>query len=219
MEGLVPVLVPLNLALSGVLVFKYHRDVNWPQLRTRILPFTALGLPIGLAAFVFVPGRPVKIAFGVIVLLLATLQLGQLWRSRRMRSSLALSDSTTGRARPWTLIESCLYLVAGGIMQGLYASGGPFVVYYSSRAIADKSAFRSTLCVLWLILNSVVCITLVCTGKITFETLRTAALLLPAVLLGMILGDRLHSRISEQAFRVGVYLLLALSGASLIFRN
>ena len=41
----------------------------------------------------------------------------------------------------------------GGFVHGLFGTGGPMIVYVVRRRLADKRAFRSTLAVLWLVLN------------------------------------------------------------------
>ena len=48
-----------------------------------------------------------------------------------------------------------LLLFCGGIIQGAFGTGGPFVVIYSSKALPDKKVFRVTLSLLWLSMNSI----------------------------------------------------------------
>jgi uncharacterized membrane protein YfcA len=210
-EDLIPILVPLNLLLSLTIVLRYRGDIDWRALGSRILLLTGIGMPIGIAIFQYAPSRSLKIAFGVIVVLLGLFEL----------TSEALARKKGGRAkdrplRPW---QGFLFLFGGGIMQGLYASGGPFVVYYASREIAEKRRFRTTLAMLWLILNLVLTGSLVFTGKLTRFTLSYSLYLLPAVLLGMFAGMKLHDRVSEATFRRLVYALLVVAGASLAYRT
>jgi uncharacterized membrane protein YfcA len=208
-EELIPVLVPLNILLSAVIIFRYHRDIDRPALLRKILPLTGIGMPIGIAIFQKAPSQILKLAFGVIVVLLGMFELAQ--------SALAKRRETPSR-RKLSFWQGAIFLVGGGIMQGLYASGGPFVVYYASREIADKAKFRATLSLLWLILNLALAASLVFTGKLGSETLRASALLFPSVLLGMFVGMKVHERISEGTFRKFVYALLVIAGASLAYR-
>ncbi len=209
-EELIPILVPLNLLLSLAIVIRYFRDVDRKALVSRILPITGLGMPIGIAIFQYAPSRTLKIAFGVIVVLLGLFELATEAVDRKGRA---------GGARPLSRWQGAAFLFGGGIMQGLYASGGPFVVYYASREIPDKRKFRTTLALLWLILNLALVTSLVVTGKVTRTTLTTSLYLLPAVGAGMIAGLKVHDRVSEAVFRRLVYVLLVLAGASLAFRT
>ena len=208
-QELVTVLVPLNLILSAALVYRHHSSIEKRILFTRILPFTCLGLPIGIALFQLAPGPALKCTFGIIVTGLAAFEI---WNIR-----------SPGTEVPLTGWKASFFLISGGIMQGLYASGGPFIVYHASRTLirpgghGGKSGFRSTLCLLWLILNLFVVGTLAASGKITHASLKMSATLLPFVILGLVVGEKIHHRISEKHFLLGVYVLLFFAGISLIF--
>ena len=210
-EDLIPILVPLNLMLSLTIVIRYFGDVDRKALLTRILPITGIGMPIGIAIFQNAPSRALKLAFGIVVVLLGLFEL--------TNEALARRKGRVAANRKLPFWQGALFLLGGGIMQGLYASGGPFVVYFASREIADKRKFRTTLALLWLILNIVLTISLAVTGKLTRFTLQYSLYLVPAVLLGMIVGIQVHDRVSETAFRRLVYALLVLAGASLAYRT
>jgi len=202
-EDLIPILVPLNLLLSLTLVVRYRGDIDRKALLTRILPLTGIGMPIGIAIFQNAPSKALKIAFGIIVVVLGIFELA----------------TARAKSRPLPLWQGVLFLLGGGIMQGLYASGGPFVVYYASREIPNKRQFRTTLALLWLVLNIALVASLAATGKITRFTLGYSTYLLPSVALGMFVGMKVHDRVSESTFRRIVYLLLVLAGSSLAYRT
>lgn len=206
-EDLIPILVPLNLLLSLVIVVRYFRDIDRKTLLTRILPITGIGMPIGMAIFQAAPSKILKAAFGVIVVILGLFELTQ--------TALKKKNS----ARPLPKWQGILFLFAGGVMQGLYASGGPFVVYFASREIPEKAKFRTTLALLWLILNLVLTATLVFSEKLTRYTLQYSLYLLPAVLLGTFVGIQVHNRVSETTFRKLIYALLVIAGGSLAYRT
>lgn len=201
-EDLIPILVPLNVLLSLVIVVRYRKEIDYRILLTRILPIAGLGMPIGILIFQNAPSPILKIAFGIIVVILGIFEL-----------------TVKSENRPLLLWKSVLFLVSGGVMQGLYASGGPFVVYYASREIQDKRRFRTTLAGLWLILNLILVASLVLSGKLTRYTLMYSVYLLPSVILGMGVGMKLHDRVSEMAFKRLVYALLIFAGASLAYRT
>jgi uncharacterized protein len=210
-EDLIPILVPLNLLLSLFIVVRYRNDIDRPTLFKRILPFTAIGMPIGIAIFQIAPSRVLKIAFGVVVVILGLFEL--------TTAALARRKGVAPERRSLPKAQGILFLLCGGVMQGLYASGGPFVVYFASREIKDKKKFRTTLALLWLVLNLVLTGSLIFSGKMNRFTLQYSLYLLPAVLLGMFTGIQVHNRVSESTFKQLVYALLVVAGASLVYRT
>src|SRR6186997_74289 len=74
-EELIPILVPLNVLLSAYLVLRYRHDIHWKLLGTRILPFTLIGMPIGIWIFRLAPGPSLKLAFGIIVVILGLFEV------------------------------------------------------------------------------------------------------------------------------------------------
>lgn len=209
-EDLIPILLPLNLILSLTIVIRYWESLNRKELLTRILPFALVGMPIGIAIYQLAPGKTLKLVFGVVVVLLGLFEL--------TRAFIARGKPEMAAKKP-SLLQSATFLISGGIMQGLYASGGPFIVYYASRAIPDKREFRTTLSALWLILNFFLTGTLIATNKMTSYTLKFSLYLLPCVVAGMIIGMLVHDRVSEKSFRTAVYVLLVGAGLSLLWRS
>ncbi len=212
-EELIPMLVPLNLILSIVIVLRYWRDVDRRVLFTKILPWAGAALPIGILIFNIAPSRALKLGFGIVVALLGLMELATVSLAHRRGAGLG------NPRKKLSPMQGRFLLAAGGIMQGLYASGGPFIVYFASREIPDKRQFRTTLALLWLILNTALFFSLIFSGKIGAESLRNSAFLLPAVLAGMFTGMRVHERVSEATFRIIVYALLTVAGASLAYRT
>jgi uncharacterized membrane protein YfcA len=56
--------------------------------------------------------------------------------------------------RPLSTAQRWPILFLGGVIHGLYSTGGPMVVYYLAREPIDKKAFRTTLAMVWLITGS-----------------------------------------------------------------
>jgi uncharacterized membrane protein YfcA len=70
----------------------------------------------------------------------------QTWRNQGNVSVAAVSARSM-----WMRI----LLFCGGIIQGAFGSGGPFVVIYAAKAIHDKRVFRVTLSLIWVCMNGV----------------------------------------------------------------
>lgn len=206
-DQLVVTLVPVNICLSLFITIRHGRSINARELLTGILPLSGAGLVCGVIIFQLADTGILKTAFGVFVFIFSLAQLAKI---------VAAKNGDDSGENPMSPAAKVFWLVAGGIMQGIYASGGPMVVYYASRKIPDKKVFRSTLSALWLILNSVMFASHAITGKATSATLKTGLFLLPPLCVGIIIGEHIHNRIPEKAFRVFVYIVLTAAGASLI---
>jgi uncharacterized membrane protein YfcA len=203
-ETLLPMLVVLDVCVNSYLVTRHRHAVNAPFLAKTILPPMGIGFAAGILLFNLLESDPLKAIFGVFVVVIATREL---W--------LALHH---GKTRAISRPSRAAYLILGGLIQGIFASGGPPVVYAVSRSLPDKTVFRSTLASVWLILNGILLLTYVATGRLTTQTLIHCAWLAPAVLTGLVAGELLHSRIDEGRFRIVIYCLLIAAGLSILVR-
>ncbi len=202
-KELVVAVVIVSLLLSLWMVFRNYQNIQWRILLLRILPLTALGLPIGRWIFSHYGAGQLKLIMGAFITFIATLELINLYR-------------THGRTRtlPWPL--SMAFLLAGGVVHGIFGTGGPLIVYYACRQIPDKAPFRATIPVLWVILNAALIASYAATKSITPADLRLAGLLLPALVVGIIIGEILHPRVNEFAFRVAVQVVLLITGIAFL---
>lgn len=204
LQVLLPVLVSLNLLLSAYIVLRHLDAVCWRLLLGRILPLMILGMPAGMLLLSRGDGPYLKLGFGIFVVLLSAVEL---WRSRA-RARAATS--------PLTLWRAAAVLALGGLMHGLYASGGPMAVYFTSRESLDKRQFRSTLTLLWLLLNGILMGGYIYRGMVTMETARMSAILLVPLVAGIVAGEWFHGGVREQTFRRLVYSLLLFGGLVLV---
>lgn len=206
-QTLLPSLVPLNLALSIWLASRYAREVDRAFLFRRLLPLMALGLPIGIVGFQYADPSLLKRLFGIFLVVVSATEL------RRMRASRGAEPAPISRA-----LEAAM-LIAGGIVHGAFATGGPMAVYVTSRAIADKGRYRATLCVLWAALNAVLLASYGLSGEIDRDSLLLSAWLVPSCAIGLAAGEVAHRRVPIAVFRASVFVALALAGTMLIVRG
>ncbi|MBI4518440.1 MAG: sulfite exporter TauE/SafE family protein [Deltaproteobacteria bacterium] len=200
-QSLLPLLVPLNQILTAYIVYRHHQHIAYGLLLRGILPVMAIGLVAGLALFHLVSNEALRVLFGLFVVAVAAREL------------LALLSASAPEARP--LLPAAARnagVLAAGVAHGLFASGGPLLVYVLGRSNLDKRTFRSTLAVVWLTLNMVLTAVYFSTGRINADTLSALGLLLPAVMLSIVLGEWVHPRLDEQRFRLAVFGLLVFAG-------
>jgi uncharacterized membrane protein YfcA len=201
LRELVVVLVILGWLQSAWLVARGRRSIQWRLLLARILPCAALGLGIGVMVRAVAATDVLRIVLGAFVVVVAVLELTRLVRG------------TTARSAPrWLQLG---LLTGGGVFHGLFASGGPLVVFALARAQLTKSEFRATLSLLWLSLNSVLLGTAVAFGELSTAITAMALTLLPGLVVGVVVGELLHHRVPEYTFRCAVQVVLVLTGVSL----
>ena len=205
LEVLLPVLVPLDVIVNSYIVARHRSHVDRPVLFKNIIPFMAIGLVIGFSMFFALQGEILEKLFGAFITLLCVRELGRLLRN------------PDGPA-PLSTLRSRLFILGAGIVQGMFASGGPLLVYAASRLDLTKSVFRSTLCALWLICNSALTLSYMATGKLTTDSVKMIAALFPVMIIGFLVGDRLHRHINDRSFRIAVYIVLLGAGLALVIK-
>ncbi|MBI2889819.1 MAG: sulfite exporter TauE/SafE family protein [Nitrospirae bacterium] len=203
LESWILTLILLGWLQSAWLAARGWRQIDRGVLLRRILPVTAAGLPLGYFGLRAFETPVLQVMLGGFVVAVAGIEL------LRLRGG-------NGVPAPLGTVSGTGVLFAGGIVHGMFATGGPLVVYYASRRMAEKGAFRATLAALWLCLNTVLIATHAFSGALGRAALTQAALLVPAVAAGILAGEVLHRRVPEQAFRVVVQVLLIGVGVSLL---
>ncbi len=212
---LLPIVAPLNLALGLYIAIRYYRDTCWKMLWRRILIPVAAGVPLGMWLFNLGETEWLRLAFGALVTLLS---VGQLWAVRKTAKNTGSEDTDAApadAAAPLGPIRRAGLLVGGGFIHGLYATGGPLIVYVVGREIHDKGAFRSTVSTMFLPLTVALIVNYGNQGLLTGSVLRLGLFSIVPMLLGMWLGEHLHVRLDNERFKLGVWLLLLAGGVIL----
>jgi uncharacterized membrane protein YfcA len=186
LDTLLPAFIPISMILSISLV---RRPIAWRVLG-RMAPLLAAGIALGILIGRVADANVLLVAFGVFVTALAAWKLA-------------------GRAAVWPRP----FLVLGGIVHGLFGTGGPLIVYAARAEIPDKTEFRSTLAVVWLALNAALLASLHTAPSV--HSAWMAAALPP----GLVVGHWLHHRLDAARFERAVWLLLLVAGAVLAIRH
>ncbi|MFT6429062.1 MAG: putative membrane protein YfcA [Halopseudomonas sp.] len=201
--AMLPVVVPLNVLMTGYLVWRNRQHIFWPVLLKLVLPLMLLGTLTGYGLRPWLGDSLLKLLFGALVLWFASREL---WRMARGIQIV-----------PHSLMLSRALTFGAGITHGLFASGGPLLVYALGGIQLDKSRMRATLLVVWFTLNSCLSLLFLVDGTL-LPSLPRLVFYLPLLVVGVLLGEYLHHRLNEQRFRQLVYSLLAITGALLMFK-
>lgn len=201
------IFLPVNLAMSLYLLIRYRALVAWDLLGRRVLPWMGAGLIVGILS-ASAAGQPLlKALFAALVVLLAAWELAR------------PGGNHAAEPRPISPTRAAGALLAAGVVHGVFATGGPLVVYVLGKTVAQKGQFRATLAALWTVLNSTLILSYVRQGYLDTSTLQVSALMLVPLLVGGALGERLHHRLPLRQFRIGVFALLLAGGLSLLIRT
>jgi uncharacterized protein len=208
LDVLLAAFVPLNVALSVVLVARTFRHAATRFLVRGVLPWLVLGLPVGMLGARLVREEVLKCAFGAFVVVLAALEIAARGSER----------SVDGTREPTWSDRALLGL--GGVIHGAFATGGPMVVFVLGRTLAsDKATFRATLSLLWLVLNSILLVSFVVDGRFSSATLPLTGAFVLSLFLGFGLGEVLFRRVSAARFRSAVFMMLGAAGLLLLVTN
>jgi uncharacterized membrane protein YfcA len=199
--------IPLNLALSMVIVGRNLRFVDWRLLLGFVLPLAGVGLAGGLALFELRRTEALRLAFALFVVALSSVELARATRA-------AAAPAPPARA-PLVVAN----VILGGFIHGLFGTGGPMLVWACGRMLGDKSRFRATLAVVWMVLNSALVVSYARLGTLGAESGSRSLFLLPSLAIALVVGERLHRRLEGRRFLLALWLLLLLAGVALAVRS
>lgn len=191
--------VPLVILLSAYLLIRHHDHIDWRLFFRRILPGMGVGMVLGQALFYNLNTELLKTALGALVIFLAGREL---LRRKAPTRAVALL--------PWTF--------AAGIVHGIFATGGPLLVYALNAQALDKAVFRSTLTVVWMAMALVLATSYLLSGQLSQDDLPQIGTLAAILPLSILAGEWLHQRIDAERFKTAINWLLVFCGIVLLIR-
>ena len=202
---LVLLVLMLSLGQCGYIAVRYRGSIHWRFLGGWVAPFMGAGTAAGVYAAGFIDASSLPVILGWLIL---GLSLVELYASLRRRD---LSP------RPIGAPAAAAALFGAGVMHGVYAMGGPLLVYTMGRRALDKEIFRSTITVVWLVLNIGLVGYYASAGRVTGEHLEQLGPLIPAMILGVVAGEHLFARLRGPRFTQLVFALLAVAAVALLW--
>lgn len=200
---ILPLVVPLNLLLSAYFVVRYFKLINGSALLKMIFPIMGFGTLLGYYLIQFIEGETLKFIFGASVVFFAIREIYKYFNNKE-------------RSRQMLWQFQSFWIFAGGVIHGIYGSGGPMLVYALSGNSLNKGVFRATLSAIWFAMNLLLTMMYIYSRQINNHNFGKLMIIFPIVLIGIVLGELLHHRINEEKFKLVVYFLLLLSGCLLL---
>jgi uncharacterized membrane protein YfcA len=185
--------------MTSIIVLIYYREhFNLKAVIHLLLP-AILGVPVGVYALNWLDFQIVKIVLGIIVLAFAIY-------------SIFKPSMPPLKGAGWAY----LFGFIAGITGGAYNITGPIIVVYAAFRQWPPNAFRSNLQGMYLVVNSFILISHGVNGNLTPTFWQASLWAIPGMLLAIVSGIYLGSKINVQRFRQLILLLLIVSGINLI---
>lgn len=195
-------------AIAGLLLLiPIYEKIDW-RFSFPLMAAMALGSFIGAKTVFMMPLPIIEIFIGIFILSFGL----YLWVGRD--NSRQRSDSEIRNNRFLTGAVAAGFL--GGITGGMIGMSGPILVIFLKYHF-PKEFFRTQLIAIFLIENIVRLFIYVDGGLINFHESKFLFLCLPALLVGLWIGNSLHLHISEKLFNRVVASILVLVSLKIIF--
>ena len=196
----VPIVVALDYLGSAVQGIKNVDQVAWRE-QVALIPLMIVGVAAGVWALSAVPTAVLARILGGFVIAYALYQMLPLPELRASRAAATY----------------CGFL--GGLVGTLFGTGGPFYVIYLNLRGLDRTVFRATFALNFLIDGGVRLAAFVGAGLYSRQSLGYLLAAVPVAGAGLLVGGRIQTGFSPRAFQLVIRLLLLTSGVALLLKH
>ena len=200
LKFVIPVVVALDCLSSIRMGFKLRENVYKKEILP-LLPFMIAGMLGGVYFLLRLPANVLLGALGTLVVLFGV--------------SYAVKRGAVIRLPRWSAAPIGLF---AGTASSALGVGGPLYVFFLTGRGATPEQIRATMPVIFIFTSIGRIALFAAAGLFTVEVLTTSALLLPLMVFGLYVGNRLHLNLSRVHVIRLIGGLLTVSGASLILR-
>ena len=199
---LVPLMALLDLVSASLMQVQGPEHV--PKADTkRIIPFMFLGFVIGATVLVGVPDRYLRIALGAFAVAVGVYSI--------VNPVVAKSISA------WWSVPAG---IVGGAVATVFGAGGPVYATYLSGRLQDKTEIRSTMSFLISVSAFTRAIVYAVSGLMLHAAIGAGLVVLaPFVWIGLRIGHRIHTGLTQTQMRRAIGGMLLLTGGSLLVRT
>ncbi|MEH7381208.1 sulfite exporter TauE/SafE family protein [Bacillus sp. JJ1533] len=189
----------LSLCLSLFMVFKIGKEID-KALLIRLIKGSSVGTLLGIPIYLYLDVTLLKIIVGVLILIFTVLLILKLTILQTKKR-----DILTGG-------------ISGLLTTSMGIPGPPLLLYFSGSAM-DKDNFRNTPLVYNLFVYFISLILQIIFSGTSLVVWNASLISIPALFLGMLLGQFFFKMVSQSTFRLISYLILLFTGGYLIIMN
>ena len=186
----------ISAAVSLIQVVHLRRAVEW-RTQSLLLAGSCVGMPLGLVVLLVLSPTVLQVLIALTVVVFTLV----LMRGVRLHDAGRIGDLATG-------------LVSGVLNTSTSMSGPPVVLYLQGKGMPPL-AFRATATAFFLVTSVIAVVLLLAGGAFQPWLFGAAALAMPAVVGGRLLGNWIFRHVEDVHFRKIVFgVLLATSGVA-----
>ena len=194
------VMLPILLVMDVVSVYLYRKEWSREHMRI-IMPAGVLGTLIGWATFSYLDEHSLRVILGLI-------SLGFVSQSWLAKYPL----DPAPRVR-----KGFFWGTISGITSFVAHSGGPPLYVYLLPLRLPKPVHVGTTVIFFAVVNALKVVPYFALGLLDRTNLTTAAVLMPIVPIGIVLGIWIQRKLSTRWFFRLAYIILFLTGAKLLY--
>jgi len=193
-----PVLLVVALFNNTARAVLYYKYLRWD-----ILAFTIGWMLVGaMIGGNFLAGVPEVYAKLVLAVFAVGISLKNLYRMFQKGSVKVLPKS----------LQSVM-LFCAGTFQFAFACGGPFLAVYLAARLEEKNEIRAMQMAAFLIISILGFAKSAMNGGYTPQVIKLSVLILPALLLAVVISEKIVKRVDNVLFKKIVYLMLLVAGS------
>ena len=193
------ILNSMALISSVMIAFGSFKSVNWKEL-VKIIFIMIIGIIAGTFICKIIDSESGLLTiYGILILCVGIKNL---------------FFKKTYRLNTFILL---IILLIAGIIQGMYLSGGAFLVIYATQVLKDKNEIRATLGMVWVFVYLGSVITQVHQKMYNAQNLKIIVIGIIPLIISAWLGKRLAKAINQEKFLKLTYALLIVLGLFLVF--
>lgn len=196
------VMLPVLLAMDVIAVYSYRKEFSWHILKT-MLPGAGIGILVGWVLWAFISDAAVLLFVGIVTLLFVIDAVLPLRKKLE-----GLPPST-----PWGLFWGGF---AGFTSFASHTGGPPFQIHVLPQRL-PPTLYAGTSAVFFGVVNVAKLVPYFFLGQLSLHNLALSAAMIPAGIIGVVLGIYLIRRISTGYFYQIAYVLVFFLALKLIW--
>jgi uncharacterized membrane protein YfcA len=206
LKVLIPAWTLIGLAAGVTLLGRDRAYIAWDHM-ARLAPTCLVGIGVGLYVFTALDSNSLARGLGALIVVYGGYSL---WLTSRA----PLHWQTSAR-----IVAPLAGVFAGAVGTTFGTMASVFFAIYFDVVRMSKEEFRATMSAVLVALGIVRGLGYWAVGEYTRDVLMTVAIALPMMLLGIFIGDRIHSGLSALSFRRLISGALIASGLALMVRS